>query len=549
MSDTRSDAKPAIEAFDFIIIGAGSAGCVLADRLSESGTHSVLVLEAGGVDKNPWHKIPLGISRLIGDKAVAWLDMTTATNASGGRSIILSQGKVLGGGSSINGMLYIRGQKEDYDNWAALGCTGWGWQDVLPYFKKSENLPHGGTEGAHGRDGKLKLSWIKNLNPASRAVMQAAQHAGLPFNDDVNDGDQSGVGYLLGTIHKGRRQSTATAFLLPARKRKNVTVKTGQLVQKLIVENGHVRGVCLRDENGALVHYHARKEVLLSAGAVGSPAILQHSGIGDEAHLSAVGVTPQHHLPGVGANLQDHIFGHVKYRMKNPRHSYNKKLSSLPSMAIELVKWLLFGKGALTTTSAHFCGFFKSNDAMERNDIQLAMRPYSASVREDGNLALDDFPSMTVSAIQARPYSRGQVMIQNNDPSKRPEVNTNYLSDPRDVTAISRGIRRVRDIVSQPIADNLVAEEVEPGAQIDSDSDIETYLRQSFATVYHPVGTCKMGTDDMAVVDPELKLIGLQGLRVVDASIMPVISSGNTNAPTIMIGEKAADMIRQEHGA
>ena len=535
--------------FDFIIIGAGSAGCVLADRLSESGAHSVLVLEAGGEDKNPWHKIPLGISRLISDKAVAWLDMTTATNSTAGRSIILSQGKVVGGGSSINGMLYIRGQREDYDGWAALGCTGWSWEEVLPYFKKSESLAAGGTEGAHGRDGKLRVSWIKNLNPASHAVMQAAQDDGMPFNDDVNDGDQTGVGYLLGTIFKGRRQSTATAFLTPARKRSNVMVKTGQRVKRLIVEDGTVSGVLVQNETGEVAEYRAAKEVILSAGAVGSPAILQHSGIGDEAHLASVGVSPLHHLPGVGQNLQDHIFGHVKYQLKNPRHSYNQKLSHLPSMAVELVKWLLFGKGALTTTSAHFCGFFKSDEKLDRNDIQLAMRPYSASVKEDGNLALDDFPSMTVSAIQARPFSRGTVLIQNDDPMKRPEVNTNYLSDPRDVTAISRGIARVRSIISRPAAAALVAEEVEPGAEVKGDDAIEAYLRKSFATVYHPVGTCKMGTDDMAVVDPELRLIGLKGLRVADASIMPVISSGNTNAPSIMIGEKAADMIRAEHGA
>lgn len=535
--------------FDFIIIGAGSAGCVLADRLSESGAHRVLVLEAGGEDTNPWHKIPLGISRLIGDKGVAWLDMTTATNSTAGRSIVLSQGKVVGGGSSINGMLYIRGQREDYDGWAALGCDGWSWDEVLPYFKKSENLASGGTKGAHGRDGKLKLSWIKNLNPASRAVMQAAQDAGLPFNDDVNDGDQTGVGYLLGTIFKGRRQSTATAFLKPARQRANVTVKTGQRVRRLNVESGRVISVSVQDEAGETAEYRAAKEIILSAGAVGSPAILQHSGIGDEAHLKSVGVTPVHHLPGVGQNLQDHIFGHVKYKMKNPRHSYNQKLSHLPSMAIELVKWLLFGKGALTTTSAHFCGFFKSDESFDRNDIQLAMRPYSASVQEDGNLALDKFPTMTVSAIQARPFSRGTVLIENNDPMKRPEVNTNYLSDPRDVTAITRGIARVRQIVAQPVADNLVSEEVEPGPNVKSAEDIEAYLRQSFATVYHPVGTCKMGTDDLAVVDPQLKLVGLGGLRIADASIMPVISSGNTNAPSIMIGEKAADMIRAEHGA
>ncbi|MBF2754222.1 MAG: GMC family oxidoreductase N-terminal domain-containing protein [Gammaproteobacteria bacterium AqS3] len=535
--------------FDFIVIGAGSAGCVLADRLSESGAHPVLVLEAGGEDSNPWHKVPLGIARLLHDGAVAWLDMTTATNSTAGRSIILSQGKVLGGSSSINGMLYIRGQREDYDSWAAMGAPGWGWDDVLPYFRKSENLPQGGTEGAHGRSGRLRLSWIKNLNPASRAVMQAAQEDGLPFNEDLNDGDQTGVGYLLGTIRRGRRQSTATAFLKPARKRPNVTVKIRQRVQRLEIEDGVVTGVTVRDADGQTQRYTATREVLLSAGAVGSPAILQHSGIGDAGHLRSVGVEPLHHLPGVGRNLQDHIFGHVKYELKNPRHSYNRQLSSPPSMAVELVKWLLFGRGALTTTSAHFCGFFKSDEALERNDIQLAMRPYSASLREGVGLALDDFPSMTVSAIQARPHSRGAVLIRSSDPMQRPEVNTNYLSDPRDVTAICRGIERVRRIVGQPAARQLVAREVEPGPEVSGEAALERYLRDTFTTVYHPVGTCKMGRDDMAVVDAELKLIGLRGLRVVDASVMPVISSGNTNAPTIMIGEKAADMIRTEHGA
>lgn len=535
--------------FDFIIIGAGSAGCVLADRLSESGAHNVLVLEAGGEDTNPWHKIPLGISRLLSNPAVAWLDMTTATNSTAGRSTLLTQGKVVGGGSSINGMLYIRGQREDYDGWAALGCTGWSWDEVLPYFKKSENLPNGGTEGAHGRDGKLKISWIKNLNPASRAVMQAAQDEGLPFNDDLNDGDQTGVGFLQGTIHKGRRQSTATAFLKPARARANVTVLTGQRVQKLEISNGTVTGVIVKDQTEAVTHYSATKEIILSAGAIGSPAILQHSGIGDEAHLTSVGVTPVHKLPGVGQNLQDHIFGHVKFRLKKKSHSLNQKLLSIPSMAMELLKWLLLGKGALTTTSAHFCGFFKSDDSLDRNDIQLAMRPYSASVGEDGIPKLDDYPTMTVSAIQARPFSRGTVLIKNNDPMARPEINTNYLSDPRDVTAISRGIARVRAIVGQRVAADLVSEEVEPGIDVQNDEAIESYLRNTFSTVYHPVGTCKMGTDEMAVVDPELKLIGLKGLRVADGSVMPVISSGNTNAPSIMIGEKAADMIRAEHGA
>ena len=531
---------------DYIIVGAGSAGCVLADRLSANGKHRVLVLESGPPDKNPWIPIPLGLSKLTSNPSVAWLDRTVATNSFSGRSITLTQGRVVGGSSSVNGMLYVRGQREDFDEWAEQGCDGWGWDDVLPYFKKSENLESGGTEGAHGRDGPLRLSWITELAETSRAFIEAAKQYGLPFNEDVNDGDQDGVGYILGTIYRGRRQSAAKAFLTPALGRPNLELKTDQHVRRIVIENNVAVGVEVAGPDGAVNTYRATREVILSAGAVGSPHILQHSGIGDAEHLKSVGVTPIFDKPEIGKNLQDHIFGHVKYEVTKPSYSLNNMFANMPLMAIELVKWFLFGRGAMATTTSHLSAYIKSTDEVDRSDIQIAMRPFSASVNDEGAPALDTFPSITVSAIQTRPFSRGSVLIKSPDPMNRAAVNPNYLSDPRDVTAISNGIRKIREIVGQDALKQYISAERDPGPAKVSNEDLEAYLRGNGATVYHPAGTCRMGVDSDAVVDPKLRFRGIEKLRVADASIMPAITSGNTNAPSIMIGEKASDMILED---
>jgi len=527
--------------YDYIIIGSGSAGAVIANRLTASGQHSVLLLEAGPKDRYFWMNVPMAFMRTLQHGGFAWYDPSLATQSVGGRTIAITQGKTLGGGSSINGMLYVRGQKEDFDDWRDAGCDGWGWDDVLPYFKKSENLERGGSDEHHGRSGELKLSWVDDLPLTSRLSMQAMREFGLPFNEDVNSGYQDGVGYLLATIHRGRRQSTAKAFLHPIRdKRRNLTILTDAHVRKIRIADARATGVDVATKKGERA-FTARREVILSAGAIGSPHILQHSGIGDAAHLKSVGVEPLVHSPLVGENLQDHLFGHLKFRVASRRYSINHKLRSTPRMVVELAKWMVMGGGLLGTSSSHFCAFIKSDEALSRPDLQLAMRPFSMLQLKRG-VTTDTFPGMMISAIQTRPYSRGNVRILSSDPMQRARVDMNYLSDDRDIATLIGGIRQIRRIANMPALKDVVTEELDPGPGHVSDEELAAYLRTTASTVAHPVGTVRMGGEG-APLDSRLKLRGVEGLRVADASVMPRITSGNTNAPSIMIGEKAADLI------
>lgn len=528
---------------DYLVVGAGAAGCIVANRLTASGRHTVLLLEAGGRDTNPWIPIPAGISRLLAIPDLLWLNRITPKPEFGGRSIALLQGKLLGGGTSINGMMYVRGQRSDYNSWSELGCTGWSWDEVLPYFKKSECLEEGGSDAFHGRSGELKLSWMKeNIHDTARAFLEAAQQGGLRFNEDMNSGVQEGIGYLLGCIYKGRRQSTANTFLRAAAGRPNLETRTTSLVRRVLFEERRAVGVEIEDASGTVSTVRCNREVLLCAGTLSTPLVLQRSGVGEAAHLASLGIQPVVDLPQVGKNLQDHLFAHLKFRLREPRFSLNATLSSMPRMALEAMKWLLFGTGWLNVTSSHLTSFFRSGPDVHRPDVQASMRPFTFTILPSGAPKIDDFPGMTVSAIQTHPYSRGEVRIRSRDPHEDGTIDANYLSDPRDIAILARGLARIRGIMRQPAIADRVVEEVEPGADVTSPEALEHHLRTECQTVYHPVGTCRMGADADAVLDPALRVRGVQGLRVIDASVMPVISSGNTVAPAMMIGEKGADL-------
>ncbi|MGB1109141.1 MAG: GMC family oxidoreductase [Gammaproteobacteria bacterium] len=528
------------QTFDYVIVGAGSSGCVLANRLSEDPSKRVLLLEAGGRDWHPWIHIPVGYFKTMHNPATDWCYLTEPDEGIAGRRLQWPRGKVLGGSSSLNGLLYVRGQAQDYDHWEALGNKGWSFKEVLPYFKKSEDQERGESE-YHGVGGPQKVSDLRLRRPIADYFIQAATQVGIPKNDDYNGADQEGVGYFQQTAHKGFRWSTAKSFLRPARKRPNLTVWTRAQTTRVLLENGRAIGVeCLH--KGLIRKIVAKREVLLSAGAINSPQILQSSGIGPKALLERVGVALQHELPGVGENLQDHL--QIRLVFKTSQRTLNDEVNNWFKQMMVGAQYLLTRTGPLTLAASQVAIFTRSSPDVERPDIQFHFQPLSADKPGEG---AHKFSAFTSSVCQLRPWSRGRVEITSNDPLVYPAIHPNYLSDERDQKVAVNAIKVARAIAEAPALAPHVIDEYVPGRQFQTDEELLQAAREYSQTIYHPAGTCKMGQDDLVVVDERLRVHGIEGLRVVDCSIMPEITSGNTNAPAIMIAEKAADMIREDN--
>tara|TARA_B100000676_G_scaffold307912_1_gene367459 strand:- start:1141 stop:2733 length:1593 start_codon:yes stop_codon:yes gene_type:complete len=527
-----------MDTYDYIIVGAGSAGCVLANRLSEDEGKTVLLLEAGGVDRNIFIHIPAGFFKTISNPSVNWLYTTEAEESSGNRKISWPRGKVLGGSSSINGHLIVRGQREDYDGWRQLGNAGWSFDDVLPYFKRFESAEVGDDE-IRGRDGPIRVREPIEQHPLAQVFMDACEELGIPRNPDYNGATQEGVGFFQYALGDARRMSTARGFLKPARRRRNLQVVTKALTKWIITKEGRATGVRFKHD-GFEREAHARCEVILSAGSIASPQILERSGIGDGERLKKHGVEVVHALPGVGENLQDHYVARFCCRAKGVE-TFNERARGI-RLGWEVLRYAFTRQGLLTTAPGNVSASIKVMPGVATPDVQLAFAP--ASYVEGQLGVLDDFPGMTCGVWQHRPASRGSIHLASTDPEVQPSIRPNYLTDVIDQDTMVGGLRKAREIFSQPALAKYVDIETVPGPEVQTDAEILDFARRTGNTVYHPIGTCKMGTDPMAVVDPELKLRGLDGLRVVDASVMPLMPSANTNAAVLMIAEKAADMIK-----
>ena len=539
--------------YDYIIVGAGSAGCVLANRLSASGQHRVLLLEAGEDDRWMWIRIPAGIAHILTGERAIWRFQTQPDEKVAGRGIFWPRGRALGGSSAVNGMVWVRGDPLELDNWERLGNPGWGNSDVLPFLKRMESFAQGDAQ-YRGHDGPMYITRYKDRDPLSQGFIEGAQQAGVPWVEDYNAATFEGVSYLQYNTRHGRRRHTGDNYLQPAMNRPNLTVVTGALAQRVLIEGRRAAGMIYR-KGSEEITVRAQREVLLCAGAVQSPQLLELSGIGNSEIIKKAGVAPVHHLPGVGENLRDHL--HVRLGFETKLNITLNTILRSPFLKAKMgARWLFLGRGLMSTSSATSMAIARSNPALPRPDIKMQLHQLSmASSHYGGNsgarsiaerMGLDPYPGFSIGCYVLRPESQGSVHIRSAQASDPPDIHANYLAAEHDVRTMIAALRMIRKIAAQPGLAQHIVRETRPGPDAADDDALLDHARATGQTSYHPIGTCKMGQDERAVVDARLQVRGIEGLRVCDASIMPTMVASNTNAPSIMIGEKASDLVLED---
>jgi choline dehydrogenase len=532
----------ASNAYTYILVGAGSAGCVLANRLSENPAHRVLLIEAGPEDKSPLIAMPKGFGKLLADPRHATYTPVTPHAGNGHRQEVWARGKMLGGSSAINGMVYTRGHPADYDTWEAEGATGWGWAEIARSFKAIEDHALG-ADSLRGAGGPLQVSMFSDRSELSEAVLAACGQLGLVRKDDINRLDHEGVAYLAYTLRNGVRQSAARAFLTPVRSRRNLSVITGAQVTRVLFEGTRAAGVEVRIDR-QLQHFAASREVILSAGAMESPRLLQLSGVGDAAHLQSIGITPVAHNPGVGRNMREHLLYMAQWRLRHWRHSENRQYVGW-RLGVNAAKYLLARRGVLGVGAYPVGGFYRTRTDASRPDAQLMMCPFTLDFA-GGGMTMEKIPGMQLFSYGLRPRSQGHVRITAPDPDVPAEVDPNYLADEEDRQIAVASMRFMRRVAEQPRLAALIAEETRPGPAVQTDEQILDAFRQGGQSGYHACGTCRMGSDAQSVVDPRLKVRGVQGLRVMDLSVAPTMLSGNTNGPVMAMAWRASDLILED---